>query len=172
MSRSLAGLRSIRYSLSPPRTQRRVMIISSPRSTIFPSSSVLSRIRETSAVVIARRDAAPAKMTSSIFEPRTPFADVSPSTQRMASDIFDFPLPLGPTTIVAPSLKLSTVLSGNDLKPRSSSDLIFNFQTVRFFCFVARHMPRKALPQSNYAACAHDIKRADNRKFAHRAAMH
>ena len=56
-------------------------------------------------------------MTSSIFEPRMFLVDISPRTQRTASVIFDFPLPLGPTTTVMPRLKFRTVLSGKDLNP-------------------------------------------------------
>jgi len=58
--------------------------------------------------------------------PRSRRGDCSPITQRMASTTFDFPQPLGPTTAVIPSLKSIRVLSTNDLKPFSSSDLIRN----------------------------------------------
>ena len=44
-------------------------------------------------------------------------------TQRMASEIFDFPLPLGPTMAVMSSSKDSTVLSGKDLNPWISNAL-------------------------------------------------
>ena len=45
----------------------------------------------------------------------------SPMTQQMASEILDFPEPLGPTMAVMLSPKFSTVLSGKDLKPWISS---------------------------------------------------
>src|SRR5699024_2409678 len=57
-----------------------------------------------------------------IFEHRRVRRDCSPSTQRMASLILLFPLPLGPTTEVIPRWKLSVVLSGNVLNPCNSKD--------------------------------------------------
>ena len=42
-------------------------------------------------------------------------------TQRMASEIFDFPEPLGPTMAVMSRSKVRRVLSGKDLKPWISS---------------------------------------------------
>ena len=52
----------------------------------------------------------------------------SPRTQRIASEILDLPLPLGPTITVAPRSKVSTVLLGNDLNPCSSRDF-------KYICF-------------------------------------
>ena len=49
--------------------------------------------------------------------------DCSPMTQRMASEILDFPDPLGPTMAVMSSPKVRTVLSGKDLNPWISSAL-------------------------------------------------
>jgi hypothetical protein len=37
----------------------------------------------------------------------------------MASEMFDFPHPLGPTIAVTPGKKLSVVLSANDLNPNN-----------------------------------------------------
>ena len=51
--------------------------------------------------------------------PRNAFADCSPSTQRMASEIFDFPHPFGPTMAATPGTKFRVVLSAKDLKPRA-----------------------------------------------------
>ena len=42
-------------------------------------------------------------------------------TQRMASEMLDFPLPLGPTMAVISWSKVRTVLSGKDLNPWISS---------------------------------------------------
>ena len=56
-------------------------------------------------------------MTSVIVSPRIAFADFSPSTQRMASVIFDLPHPLGPTIPVIPGMNSTTLLSAKDLKP-------------------------------------------------------
>src|SRR5690625_3954462 len=60
-------------------------------------------------------------MISSIFEPLSDFADCSPSTQRIASVIFDLPLPFGPTTAVTPGTKSTEIRSANDLNPTDSS---------------------------------------------------
>src|SRR3984957_21226610 len=59
-------------------------------------------------------------MRSSALLPRNRVGACSPSTQRIASTTFDLPHPLGPTTAVAPGLKLITVASRNDLKPTNS----------------------------------------------------
>src|SRR5260221_13536019 len=56
-------------------------------------------------------------MTSAISPPLRAFADCSPSTQRIASDTFDLPHPLGPTMAVTPGWKLRAVLSAKDLNP-------------------------------------------------------
>ena len=46
-----------------------------------------------------------------------------------ASETLLLPLPFGPTTAVSPLLKLSFVLSANDLKPCMSTDFISKFYT-------------------------------------------
>src|SRR5699024_1876966 len=60
-------------------------------------------------------------MISSILDPRSDLADCSPSTQRMASVILLFPLPLGPTTAVTPGTNLTSIRSAKDLKPTLSN---------------------------------------------------
>ena len=55
--------------------------------------------------------------------------DCSPKTQRIASDIFDFPLPFGPTIPVIGLSKDNRVLSGNDLKPCISIDFKYSYNT-------------------------------------------
>src|ERR1700722_5339906 len=57
---------------------------------------------------------------SSALLPRKRVGACSPSTQRIASTTFDLPHPFGPTTAVAPGLKLITVASRKDLKPTNS----------------------------------------------------
>src|SRR5947208_682373 len=79
-------------------------------------------VSDTSAIPSGLRPSVPLKITSAISPPRNALADCSPSTQRTASSTLDFPQPLGPTIAVTPSWKLKTVLSANDLKPKSSSD--------------------------------------------------
>src|SRR5713226_803657 len=59
-------------------------------------------------------------MRSSALLPRKRVGACSPSTQRIASTTFDLPQPFGPTTAVAPGLKLITVASRKDLKPTNS----------------------------------------------------
>ena len=44
----------------------------------------------------------------------------SPSTHRTASEMFDLPDPLGPTTAVMPGSSVSALRSAKDLKPLSS----------------------------------------------------
>ena len=86
-------------------------------SSISKRWAVLSSTRETSAKPSCLRLTVPPKITSSILPPRRALVDCSPITQRMASEIFDFPLPLGPTMAVMSSPKVSTVFSGKDLNP-------------------------------------------------------
>src|ERR1041385_77848 len=87
--------------------------------------SLLSRWSDTSVRLTGRRPADPWKITSSILPPRSNRADCSPSTQRTASETFDFPHPLGPTMLVTPSPKSRATVSANDLKPESSSLVSF-----------------------------------------------
>src|SRR3984957_18430801 len=73
------------------------------------------------------RSRVPAKITSSILDPRRLFADCSPSTQLIASLRLDFPQPLGPTTAAIPEpANFISVRSKNDLKPCISTRLSFN----------------------------------------------
>lgn len=71
----------------------------------------------------------PLNMTSIICWLRRLLADISPSDQRMASDIFDLPQPFGPTTAVTPGSNSIRVLSAKDLNPTISSR--FNLTAVR-----------------------------------------
>src|ERR1700679_2778887 len=83
----------------------------------------------TSATLRAGRPALPEKITSSISAPRTEEGRVSPITQRMASNRFDLPQPLGPITAVMPGSMKSSVGSTKDLKPESLSRV--NFKMMR-----------------------------------------
>src|ERR1700744_5099149 len=80
----------------------------------------------TSAWLRAGRPDEPAKITSSISEPRTEVGRVSPMTQRIASNRLDLPQPFGPTTAVRPGSIKSSVGSTKDLKPEILSRLNFN----------------------------------------------
>src|SRR3954468_17120426 len=73
----------------------------------------------TSARPSAARPDVPAKITSSIFPPRSAFAPCSPSTQAIASTTLDLPDPFGPTTQVMPGSKRRGVGAAKDLKPFS-----------------------------------------------------
>ena len=89
--------------------------------------SELSTVRFTAAKPMAPRCWVPPKITSSILPaPRSCFELVSPSTQRMASEILLLPEPLGPTTAVMPWPILTLVRSGKLLKPCISS----SFNTI------------------------------------------
>src|SRR6266704_3052285 len=83
-------------------------------------------VKETSAMPSGLRPSVPLKITSAISPPRRALADCSPSTQRIASETFDLPHPLGPTIAVTPGWKFSAVLSAKDLNPR----------TVKFFRYM------------------------------------
>ena len=81
-----------------------------------------TRVSDTSAMPVGLRSRVPAKMTSCMLTPRSSRADCSPSTQEMASEMFDLPQPLGPTMAAMPSpWKRRSVRSQNDLKPRICS---------------------------------------------------
>jgi hypothetical protein len=56
--------------------------------------------------------------------PRRCFARCSPSDQRIASTMFDFPQPFGPITPVTCSSTWITSRSANDLNPITSSFLM------------------------------------------------
>ena len=81
------------------------------------------RIRETCAKPIGERTSVPPKMTSSILLPRRALVRCSPMTQRIASEMLDFPDPLGPTMAVMSFSKVRRVLSAKDLNPCISSAL-------------------------------------------------
>src|SRR6266849_3118276 len=71
---------------------------------------------------VGLRSRVPAKITSSMRDPRRVLADCSPSTQEIASAILDLPQPLGPMMAAMPSpWNLRSVRSQNDLNPRICS---------------------------------------------------
>ena len=77
-------------------------MITTSRNGTGSAPSSFSKCSETSETFTGRRAEEPWKMTSSILAPRMARARCSPSTQRTASETFDFPQPFGPTIIVAP----------------------------------------------------------------------
>ena len=84
---------------------------------------------DTCAKPMAPRLAVPPKMTSCILPPRRVLELCSPITQRMASEIFDFPEPFGPTMAVISFSNVSRVFSGKDLKPWISNALKYKLIT-------------------------------------------
>src|ERR1700722_20719859 len=79
--------------------------------------SELSSRSPTSALLREGRLPEPAKITSSMPEPRMFLNELSPITQRRASTRFDLPQPFGPTTPVSPGSILNSALSQKLLKP-------------------------------------------------------
>ena len=139
MSRRRDGAPLMRYSDSPERYILRVIAIS--EKSIGSVRSVLSSTIVTSARPTACLPEDPEKITSSIAWPRSIFALCSPSTHRIESDMFDLPLPFGPTTTVRPGSNTSCVLSAKDLNPLSVSD----FRYTSCLAFPGRG-PRLLLP--------------------------
>src|SRR4051795_10980425 len=105
------------YSDPPERNIVRLIVTSA--YSIGRAPSELSMVSDTSALPSGGRPGGPAKMTSSIFPPRSDFAPCSPITQASASTTFDLPEPLGPTTQVTPGSSCRVVAEANDLNPRS-----------------------------------------------------
>lgn len=73
--------------------------------------SLLSKVIVAAAIDARGRVSEPEKIMSSVRFPRSNENDCSPNTQRMASVMFDFPDPFGPTiaVIVGAKLKLNFV---------------------------------------------------------------
>ena len=110
-----------------------MLIVSSSLNCIGPSLSELFNVRVTSAIFFDGLFAVPAKITSSMPDPRMLFADVSPIHHLTASTIFDLPQPLGPTIPVNPFSTKKGTLSTKDLKPINSSFFISIFKLIYLF---------------------------------------
>src|SRR4051794_29577905 len=91
---------------------------------------VFSNVSDTSAMPDAFLVRDPLKIRSSRLSERKAFILCSPITQRMASTIFDFPQPFGPTMPVIGLSNIIWVLSAKDLKPLISRD--FNRKAQKF----------------------------------------
>src|SRR4051812_7112458 len=96
-------------------------------------------VSRTSARPSAGLPGEPAKMTSSIFPPRSALAPCSPRTHAMASTTLLLPDPFGPTTHVMPVSRLRVVVPAKDLKPRS----------VRLFRCIGGKLTRAAAKTTN-----------------------
>ncbi len=123
ISFSRQGRRLIKYSLSWLRNTRRVIMTSI--ASKGKRLDELSKTTVTSANPMLLRLAVPPKIMSSMRLPRRTRGDCSPKTHFTASAILLLPLPLGPTMAVRPSPSSISVLSANDLKPYTSTRLIF-----------------------------------------------
>jgi hypothetical protein len=115
-SRRRTAVRLSRYCPSPPRCRRRAT--ESSEYSSGPVPSWLSKRSSTSQKSAGPRLAAPAKRTSSGFSARSSFGLSEPAAQRIASEMFDFPEPFGPTITPTPGSSRTSTGSGNDLKPR------------------------------------------------------
>ncbi len=121
-SRARTSLELTLKALPASRVIRRT--ISSVSRSLKPAGakrSELSMVIDTSAKLRAGREAAPAKITSSMPPPRIAVGRFSPITQRSASNRLDLPQPFGPTTPVSPSAMIKSVGSTKLLKPFSLS---------------------------------------------------
>src|SRR5690606_14235741 len=81
--------------------------------------SELSNTSSTLACPTGLRVLEPLKITSAIESPRSVLAELSPSPQRIASMILDFPQPFGPTTPIKLLGNLTVVGTTKVLKPAS-----------------------------------------------------
>ena len=103
-------------------------------ASVLAAASVYSgstRVMLASAMLIAGRLPVPLKITSAMRSPRSDFALCSPSTQLIASEMFDLPQPFGPTMATVPSPNSSRVRSAKDLNP--SSSIRFNLNNLHSF---------------------------------------
>src|SRR6266545_7882786 len=98
----------------------RLISISEAGTGIKPAALSIAIL--TSAIHRGGRDGLPAKITSVIWPPRSARGPCSPSPQAIASATLDLPDPLGPTMTLIPGVNSRTVLSANDLNPRSERD--------------------------------------------------
>ena len=89
-------------------------MVTSPKS-MGSQPSLLSSVRETSAIPDLARRRPPAKIMSALDLPRSVRILCSPNTQRMPSAMFDLPLPLGPTMAVTPVGNRNSILVAKDL---------------------------------------------------------
>src|SRR5690606_23994636 len=81
--------------------------------------SLLSKTSSTLAWPTGLRVLDPLKITSAIESPRNVFAELSPSTQRIASMMLDLPQPFGPTMPIRLLGNLIVVGSTKVLNPAS-----------------------------------------------------
>ena len=118
-SRRRTRARFTRYSLSPPRSSRRMTETSLNSRGSVPHS--LSSTSSTSQTPAGGRPSDPAKSTSCPVGARSWTGEETAIAHWSASAMLDLPDPLGPTTTAMPWSKHSSTLPGNDLKPRIRS---------------------------------------------------
>ena len=100
---------------------RSILRVISSSSSSLNSLGALRLLLSSRRVISARLRAGlwsvPAKMMSSISDPRIWRALLSPITQRRPSTMFDLPHPFGPTMPVMPASISTSAASAKDLKP-------------------------------------------------------
>ncbi len=126
MKRRCTSLRRLacllmKYSPDPSRLTRRVTVTS--WYSVPSSASQSAKVMDTSQKPRGLRVSVPLNTTSTSLVHRRAVGRCSPSTQRIASDTFDLPHPLGPTIAIMPGSNVSRVLSAKLLKPMMSSCL-------------------------------------------------
>src|SRR5680860_1682231 len=113
----------MRYSEPPERSADRLIVTSARSSGRSPE--LLSSVSEISARPSRDFDSEPAKITSSIDPDLSVEGAWAPSTQESASEMLDFPDPLGPTMTFTPRSNSMTVGAANDLNPASLRRLTY-----------------------------------------------
>ena len=115
---------------------------------------VFSKVNETSAKPEPFRVLEPLKIKSSRLSERRVLILCSPMTHRMASTIFDFPHPFGPTIPVIWLSRLMTVLSAKLLNPFISND--FSRTLLKFWSVnIQRQGWNLPLKAGKFEACAY-----------------
>ena len=110
-----------KYCEKPSRPTRRTTETSLKSTGKKPE--LLSKLSPAEAIATLDLEGVPPKIKSSALALLKFFASLSPKSQRIASIIFDLPLPFGPTIAVMPAGKSKIVFWAKDLKPLSSNDL-------------------------------------------------
>src|SRR6267143_685110 len=137
------------------------------------ANSGSSMVMVTSASPSGGRLVVPLKMQSAMRSARSDLWLCSPRTQEMASTTLDLPQPFGPTMQVVPDpLKVTTVRSQNDLKPRISTFRSFSKMSpfgrqLRHGCqYETRLTPENRASQPSHKAGAET--REERRRFVPR----
>ncbi len=140
ISFNLHGTLFKKYSLSPDLKTRLVIVTSEYSIGRIPF--VFSIVIETSAIPRGFLFFVPLNMTSSILSLLKTLALCSPRTHLIASTMFVFPHPFGPTIAVIPPLNLSSTLLANDLNPNISSRDRYIYPSQIFILHCLEYSPK------------------------------